>query len=269
MNEILKRDVNLKTRWEVKIYNKFALVYDEMKADTHSRKMVGYCEKIFRKFKINPKTGLDLCCGTGTAIKLFSEMGIKMSGLDQSKQMLTVARKKLKNRVSFYHDSLPNFRIYQEKNKKDLQRFELITSFYDSLNYMTSERKLKSSFQSVYKHLKSDGWFIFDMNTPEALKTLWDEQIYAGVNKDIAWIWHNDYDPKKQIATCNATFFRKKGRSYERFNEKHYEKGYKNSVIRKLLIDICFKVHGFYRCYSFEKPNRDTYRICVVSQRIN
>jgi len=262
-------DVNLKTKNNMKIYNKFALVYDKMNADNHSQRMVGYCKKIFRKFKINPESGLDLCCGTGTAIKLFSEMGLKMSGLDQSKEMLSIARKKLKNKAPLFHDSLPNFKILEKKNKRNLQKFDLITSFYDSLNYMTSERKLKSTFRSVYRHLNHGGWFIFDMNTPEALKTLWDEQFYAGEKKDMAWIWHNYYDPKKQIATCDATFFRKTGRSYERFNEKHYEKGYKNNTIKKLLKDTGFTVNGFYHCHSFEKPHKDTYRICVVAQKIN
>jgi ubiquinone/menaquinone biosynthesis C-methylase UbiE len=250
----------------VKIYDKFALVYDEMGADKHSQMMVKYCNRIFIKFNIKPKTGLDLCCGTGTAVKLLSEKGIEMSGLDQSKQMLAIARKKLKNKANLFHDSLPNFKIYNN-GKKSFQKFDLITSFYDSLNYMTTERKLKSTFQSAHMHLKQGGWFIFDMNTPKALKTLWDEQIFSGVKKNMAWVWRNEYNSKAQKATCYATFFRKKGKSYERFDEQHHESGYKNSVVKKLLKDSGFKIYGFYHCLTFEKPTKDTYRICVVAQK--
>jgi hypothetical protein len=134
---------------------------------------------------------------------------------------------------------------------------------------MTTERKLKSTFQSVRKHLNPDGWFIFDMNTPKALKTLWDEQIFAGVKKNMAWVWRNEYDSKTQKAICHATFFRKLGKLYERFDEQHYERGYSNIVIKKLLKDSGFKVIGFYHCQIFEKPHKDTYRICVVAQKIH
>jgi SAM-dependent methyltransferase len=253
----------------VKIYDKFALVYDEMEADNHSRKMVKYCKRIFNKFKIKPKTGLDLCCGTGTAVKLFSEIGIEISGLDQSKKMLAAARKKLKYKTFLFHESLPKFRLYSKDKKKSLIKFDLITSFYDSFNYMTTERELKSTFQSVYKHLNSDGWFIFDMNTPKALKTLWDEQTYSGVKKNMAWIWQNEYDPKTKKATCHATFFRKRGKLYERFDEQHSERGYSNTIIKKLLKDSGFIILGFFHCHTFEKPHRDTYRICVVAQKSN
>ena len=78
------------------IYKKFATVYDQMDADLHSKRMVPYCKKILKKFKIKPSSGLDLCCGTGSAILEFEKSGIKMSGLDQSAEMLAIAAKKTK-----------------------------------------------------------------------------------------------------------------------------------------------------------------------------
>ncbi len=55
------------------IYKKFATVYDQMDADLHSKLMVPYCLKILKKFKTNPSEGLDLCCGTGSAILEFEK----------------------------------------------------------------------------------------------------------------------------------------------------------------------------------------------------
>ena len=75
------------------IYKKFATVYDIMHADQHSINMTKYCQKIFKKFKIKPASGLDLCCGTGSALNILSDAGIKMSGLDQSAEMLAIAAK--------------------------------------------------------------------------------------------------------------------------------------------------------------------------------
>lgn len=249
------------------IYDKFAAVYDKMEADTHSIKMVEYCRKIFKRFSIKPETGLDLCCGTGTAVYHFSKLGIKMAGLDQSAAMLAQASVKLKKyKPSLYQKSLPEFRILDNKTGKTA-RYDLITSFFDSLNYLKNENQLKTAFKSTADHLNDKGWFIFDMNTPHALKTLWDEHINAGVKSDMGWIWRNEYDPKTKCGACYATFFRKKGKLYERFDETHNEYGYSNSIIKKLLKDSGFTVKGFYHCRKFIKPHKDTFRICAVARK--
>ncbi|MEW6411222.1 MAG: methyltransferase domain-containing protein [Candidatus Zixiibacteriota bacterium] len=252
----------------MKPYNKFANVYDEMGADHHSIKMTEYCFKIFRKFHIRPTTGLDLCCGTGSAILKFAEKGIMMSGLDQSASMLAMAARKLKDyKVRLYQKSLPRFRLLDTSHSRKIVQFDLVTSFYDSLNYLKNQTELKTAFKSVYAHLLPGGWFIFDMNTPPALKILWGGQIYAGLTDNMGWVWQNDYNPKTKSAICRTTFFQKKGELYERFEEVHVEKAYENAVIKKVLKTAGFQVKGFYRCHSFEKPRKGTYRICVVAKK--
>lgn len=249
------------------IYKKFASVYDTMGADKFSVSMFNYCLKLFKQHNINPTSILDLCCGTGTAVKNFSDKGYKIAGLDQSLSMLAVAKKKIKKKnVIFYHKELPKFRLIDNRTGKQA-KFDLVTSFYDSLNYMTTETKLKTAFKSVADHLVLDGHFIFDMNTPEALKTIWDENIYSGLKDDMAWIWRNEYDKSKKQAACYATFFKKKGKLWERFDETHIEQAYNNSTIKRLLKESGFKILGFYQCLTFEKPDRNSYRICAVAQK--
>ena len=249
-------------------YKKFASVYDQMGADEHSIKMTEYCRQIFRKFKIKPTVGLDLCCGTGTAIERFADRGILMSGLDGSTEMLVQAAKKLKGRgVPLYHKQLPKFSILDPNDSRKRRSFDLVTCFYDSLNYLTTKRDLKTAFRSVYQHLRPGGWFIFDMNTPEALKILWGGQIFADARDDMAWIWKNEYNPKTRSAKCTTTFFDKKGTTWERFVEEHVERGWDNDEIKKMLTDAGFVVKGFYRCHTFNRPTKNTYRICAVAQR--
>ncbi|UCD64773.1 MAG: class I SAM-dependent methyltransferase [Candidatus Zixiibacteriota bacterium] len=249
-------------------YDRFADVYDRMGADEFSIKMTEYCLKIFRRFKIRPETGLDVCCGTGSAIKCFVEKGIAMSGLDGSASMLAVAARKLKGqRVTLYQRPLPRFRLYEFASARKTRRFDLVTCFFDSLNYLKNERELKTAFKSVYHHLNRAGWFIFDMNTPAAMKILWGGQIFTKAADDLYTVWKNEYFPKTKSATCHATFFRKKGKLWERFDEVHVERAYDNRIIMKALRDSGFRIMGFYRCFSFEKPRRGTYRICGIGKR--
>ncbi len=213
---------------------------------------------------------LDLCCGTGTALSLFAEQGVAMSGLDRSRPMLRQARLKLPgHKVRLYNQELPRFEIIasRKNGRKRLAAFDLVTCYFDSLNYLLTEHDLLTAFRSVYKHLRPGGWFIFDMNTPNALKTIWGAQVYAGVRDDLGWVFRNDHNPARNTADCHITLFVKQGRQWERFDETHTERGYPDKVLKTLLGHAGFTIKGYYRCFTFEKPKATTNRICAVVQR--
>lgn len=249
-------------------YNKLASIYDGIEADEHSLRMADYCREIFRRFVVRPTCGLDLCCGTGTALVVFSDWGIKMSGLDRSKSMLSVAARKTRGRgIPLYRMSLPTFRIPEPATPRKTRQFDVITCFYDSLNYLSSARQLQTAFRSVYRHLRPAGWFIFDMNTPEALRTIWGGQVYADARQDVAWVWKNEYFEGRQAAACHATCFVKEGRMWKRFDETHVETAWDNATIRERLVKSGLIIRGFYRCFTFRKPTAKTNRICGIAQR--
>ncbi|MDZ4724208.1 MAG: methyltransferase domain-containing protein [candidate division Zixibacteria bacterium] len=255
-------------------YSRFADVYDKMGADKHSIAMVDYTMLLLSVFEKDVSTCLDLCCGTGTALKLFDQRGIQMSGLDGSQEMLDRADEKLLGReIPLYCQRLPHVAISelqprQRNNKVQTARFDLITSFYDALNYLLTEKELLKTFRAVYRHLQADGYFIFDMNTPHALATIWNNTNWSGVKDDIAWFWQNRFDAVTGIATCNTTFFYRQAGSWERFEELHTECAYPNSRIKQLLAVAGFHVRGIYNCFTLERPNNKSTRVCFVARRI-
>jgi SAM-dependent methyltransferase len=251
-----------------KPYDKLALIWDQMRQDRHSLRMIPYCQEIFKRFRSKPRTGLDLCCGTGSAIELLLEMGIDMDGLDGSAAMLTMASKKLRGRgVKLYHKQLPKFRIIDDHHPGRTRQYDLITSFYDSLNYLTTVRDLQAGFRSIADHLNPGGWFVFDMNTPAALKMIWDDQVWANALDDLAWVFRNEYVPRKKMAACHVTGFYRKGPNWQRFDETHWERGFENKQIKRLLTRAGLKIRGFYKCHTFRKPGPKTYRIAVAAQK--
>jgi SAM-dependent methyltransferase len=257
----------------VQPYQKFADVYDRMEADHHSKQMVAYTLRLLKRLRRHPATGLDLCCGTGTAIELLLEHGLTMHGLDRSAAMIKAARKKLAGRgVTLHRQALPRFEIREKKDKKNkkasIKRFDLVTSYYDSLNYLLTERDLAAAFRSAHRHLAPGGLFVFDMNSPNALKTIWGAQTWAVSHKDIAWIFRNEYFHDTTTANCYVTIFVKEGRAWRRIDELHTERGYSNATIRKILRSVGFRVKGLYRCFTYEPATARTNRICVVAERV-
>jgi SAM-dependent methyltransferase len=250
-----------------KPYSRLAEVWDQMGQDEHSRRMVDYVLQIFDKARFKPDSGLDLCCGTGTAIELLSERGFDMAGVDGSAEMLNAAHRKLRGSgADLYHQVLPRLKIQMRKTPRKTRTFDFVVSFYDSLNYLDSARKLGETFKAVQQHLNPGGLFVFDMNTAKALTTIWDSQTHAEVRDDLVWVYRNHYNAKRGSATVRATFFVNKGKRWERFDEDHTEYAYSNTHIRTLLRQAGFKVEGIYNCYTMRKASRETDRICVVAR---
>lgn len=251
-------------------YDKLAIAYDRIGMDRFSVRMVDYAVKLLENFRAEPRDGLDLCCGTGTAIRELSDHGIMMEGLDRSTAMLSVARRKLAGRsVKLHRQNLPRFEIVVKSGgRKQLRRYDLVTSFFDSLNYQLTERDLKATFASVYRHLKPGGWFLFDMNTAHAMRTVFTtRQPEAGVTDKVAWVFRNDANNDRDQSAFLLTFFVKEGRAWRRYDETHRERAYPNTTIARMLRETGFQVKGMYRCLSFEKPTRSTNRIAVVARR--
>jgi len=249
-----------------KPYHRFAKVYDQMGADRFSEKMVEYTCRILSRLRDHPKSILDLCCGTGTAAIIFADSGYDVVGLDGSKYMLKMARKKaaFKNLpIKFHHQQLPDFDI---KSGRKRATFDLITCFYDSLNYLLKESELQRCFKTVNDHLNPGGLFIFDMNTFHAFKHIWSK-TYAGCHEGIAWIFESKTDDKKKIAEMTANFFLKKGKHWQNFSEIHRERAYTLTTLKRLLKRSGLAVEKVYRCFRFRQPTQTANRIVVVARK--
>ena len=142
-------------------YKKFAYYYDEVIQETNYDLWVEFVEPYLKKSdKI-----LDLACGTGTFATMLKLNGYDVSGLDLSDEIIEIANEKRKiNRldINFYVDDMTTFKV---EDKKDV-----ITCFFDSINFLNNEKDIKKMFDSVYNALNKGGYFIFDIFSKEMFK---------------------------------------------------------------------------------------------------
>ena len=143
-------------------YKKFAYYYDEVIQETNYDLWVEFVEPYLKK---DDKI-LDLACGTGTFITMLKLNGFEfVSGLDLSDEIIEIANEKRKiNRlnIDFYVEDMMSFKV---KEKQDV-----ITCFFDSINFLKDKNEIKKLFNSVYNALKPNGYFIFDIFSKEMLK---------------------------------------------------------------------------------------------------
>jgi len=117
------------------------------------------------------------------------------------------------------------------------ERFDLVTCWFDSLNYLLEEEDLERTFDGVYRALKKGGFFIFDVNTIYALAVIWQKQN-CWIEQDTPELFevHSaNYDFEKNIATMKITGFRKRKKTWVRIDEEHKERGYAIDEIRQCL----------------------------------
>lgn len=246
----------------MRVYQKFARVYDKIGSDQFSTKMYRYSLRLLRQLNYRPHSVLDLACGTGTAAVMWAQQNLVTFGIDGSEQMLSIAREKAREsgvKIAFSRQSMTSFGMPQ--------KVDLVTCYFDSLNYLLTLADVTACFKSVRRALHDKGYFIFDVNTPEAMKILWGSQIYADETEDVAWIWKNCYFPRVNRAEIRATFFVRQGEIWERFEETHAERGYGIGEIRRVLKTSGFKPVKIYECLTFSKPDRKSMRLAVVARK--
>lgn len=192
---------------------------------------------------------IDLACGTGVLCHVLSKDGYKVSGLDVSKEMLTIARKK-NLRLKFFHKDLRKFTLKP--------RFHIATCSFDSLNHIMENAELIAAFKNVSNCLEKKGLFIFDINMPLGLMGWRHSSTISG--KDYLIHRAGSYNETSRIAQIAIeAFVKTRGKYYDRIYEQFYQKGYPTPVIRKMLKQAGFNkivIRDFHRGRSLNEARR-------------
>jgi len=112
------------------------------------------------KYNKNAGKVLELGMGIGKVLDNFPKKFI-IYGLDIEEEYINVCKKRIK-RGKFFVSSMHNFKIDE--------KFDVIFSVFDSINFLEDFSHWESTFKAVSHHLNEGGLFIFDMYTPKVLQ---------------------------------------------------------------------------------------------------
>ncbi len=214
------------------IYEEFAYFYTKGLYPQYSEKMAELLPAVLERFAAGPRALLDLACGEGTFSVIMAKKGFQVTGIDLSPQMLQFARERAeKENVNV------EFLVQDIRSLLFEERFDLVTCWYDSLNYLLQLEDLEKTFNGVYRALKRGGLFIFDMNTIYGLAVNWQRHP-CNISQDSPEALEIDrpsYNFEKNIATLKITGFVRKGSEWIRMDEEHKERGYTLEEIKQSL----------------------------------
>ena len=75
-------------------YKELAVSYDRLTNDVPYTEVVKFYRQILAGEKLQPRTVVDLACGTGSVAMLLAQDGLQVTAVDMSEEMLCVAQQK-------------------------------------------------------------------------------------------------------------------------------------------------------------------------------
>lgn len=243
-------------------YTEFATVYDTFMDNVPYEAWEKYLVDILKAEGINDGLLLELGCGTGRMTRLLAAEGYDMIGVDNSEEMLSVAREYTMENTEILY-------LLQ-----DMREFELygtvkaIVSICDSMNYITEDEDLLEVFKLVNNYLDPEGVFIFDLNTVYKYEKILGEQTIAENREDASFIWDNYYDEEEQINEYDLALFIPEGKDglYRKYEEVHYQRAYELELVKELLEKAGMEFVTAYDAFTKNPVNEKSERIYVIAR---
>ncbi|PTX16750.1 class I SAM-dependent DNA methyltransferase [Halanaerobium congolense] len=264
----------------------FAEIYDEVMKNVPYQYWFRYLKDILKYYKCQPNKILELASGTSNmTFNLINLESVNtITALDLSKAMISKAAEKLEYRT-LNQKKFEKFNLIKNDDNYQLQNssrslkikfsvqnmidfsfaeeFDLILSFFDSLNYLTDIDQLQGCFDNAASSLSESGLFIFDMNSIGRIKTIAEKSfMIEGDNYECFWEdivneKENLWQVKLKICPDNDQL--------PCFEEVHSERGYKIKTILRLLKHSGFKAVDVYNAFSFARGKNNSDRLYFVA----
>ena len=240
-------------------YTSFAQVYDLFMDNVPYEEWCEYIRDILHQYGIEDGLLLDLGCGTGKMCRIMSQYGYDLIGIDNSIEMLDIAREQNDAGI-----------LYLNQDKREFELFGTVRAVYcacDSVNYILSEEELTSVFKLVNNYLDPRGFFVFDFNPEYKYRELLAENTFAENREDGSFIWENYYDEEEEINEYDLTLFIKDDHGkFERFGETHFQKSYTLEAMRRLIEAAGMEYVAAYDAYTFDPVREDSERITIIAR---
>ncbi|MFW5736435.1 MAG: class I SAM-dependent DNA methyltransferase [Halanaerobium sp.] len=250
----------------------FAEIYDEVMKNVPYKYWFRYLKDLLKYYKHQPESVLELASGTANmTLKLIDLQFVnRITALDLSSAMISKAAEKLEYKINNsqeFKDFLAaedrmsyqlqkkqkqiavNFMIQDMADFSFVNEFDLIVSFFDSLNYLTDIDQLHNCFENAARSLTENGLFIFDMNSLGRIETM-EEKSFVIEGDSYECFWEDIVKPKESLWQVKLKICPNNDQ-LPCFEEVHSERGYKLKTILRLLKNSGFKSVDVYNAFSF------------------
>jgi ubiquinone/menaquinone biosynthesis C-methylase UbiE len=242
-------------------YHALAASYDRLTGDVDYAGVVDFYLQILNKEGCHPSTAVDLACGTGSVALLLAKMGLQVTGVDLSEDMLTVACQKAQEQ-----GLNPVFTCQALQALRLPRGVDLAVCALDSLDYILDPEDCREAIARAFRVLNPGGIFIFDVNTPEKLRAM-DGQVFLDEDDDVYCVWRGEFDEASNICSYGMDLFQREGKHWQRSYEEHREYAYSEKQLTEFLKEAGFTRIRVYADKKFEAPGPGEQRIYISARK--
>lgn len=198
-------------------YQKFAKIYDELMDESLYDQWKAYTLK---HIPLNESI-LELGCGSGRLASRLSRAGYKLTGLDNSIEMLSLAH-------IHKEETQTDYMLIERDmtDLSDLPNYDHVISFNDSICYLPNLDIVGQLFKEIHNLLNENGVFLFDVHSTNKMRDFLSQNFHAETEEGLlVWDSYPGESPYS-IEHDLSIFVQETDNFYERFDETHYERTY-------------------------------------------
>ncbi|MGH9862874.1 MAG: class I SAM-dependent methyltransferase, partial [Candidatus Acidiferrales bacterium] len=201
----------------------------------------------------------DLGCGIGSTALELARRGLRVYGVDLSREMCRLARAKLRQApipVRVICADMRSFRLPEQ--------VDVVLCEFNPINHLTRQSDILPTFRRVYRALRPGGWFYFDLNTCRTYRAYYGTtRVEEGPGYYL--VLRSGFDPRRRKGWLDFDWFVSEGRIWRRYRERVEDACWSDAEIRAAL-----RAAGFTRLRSWDgarvrprslhpKPGYDAY----------
>lgn len=243
-------------------YRGFAGIYDLLMDDFDYPAWADYYMQLLAEVGVQPKAICECACGTGALTMHFAKKGMRVTGVDISREMLELAAEKARE-----NGVMVQF-VCQDMAKLQLPKpVDAIICGCDGVNYLTSDKRVCAFFEAAHAAIRPGGAFAFDISSAHKLRNVLGNNFFGEERDEAAYIWQNSLDG--DIVNMDLTFFIcEEDDLYRRVTETHRQRAHEIENLVSLLKETGFTGIKVYGDRTFAAPAEEEMRIhfCAVRE---
>ncbi len=234
-------------------YTGIAEAYDYILRHVDYDQWYRFIRGVMTIYAEKPETVLELGCGTGKFGAKFSADNFRIFGVDNSLNMLRVAKTRAFRSFRIICADIRNF--YFKK------KFDFIFSVHDTMNYQLTTDDVRAVFRCVKNVMHDKSIFMFDITTEHNIDRFFNNKTSFYKTRGMNIEWSNVYDRENKHIISSFSIKYSDGRV---FNEEHIQKIYRQDEIEKILDEEGYDILHVCSDYTLNPPSGETIMINFI-----